>query len=474
VTRAALRDELLGRGGEARTLAVRVALPAREGAALQLYASGLGTERLPGTDRFYWEQPTSGRAIAAAGALHRIEEKGAARFVRAATAHRALLSGLVTAGVPAPAWAGPLLVGGFAFDGEVEAAADGDWVGFAPLSFVLPEMLYVRDGDRAWLTAAIDVDRGLASSVDDLLARVEARVADLSAPRADDVLRRPPAAASEYCARPDRPHERWLAGVEAAVGAMGRGELEKVVLARSLGVRTDVPYDTVSVLAALRGAQRACTTFAIARGARTFLGASPERLVRLDGDRLSTAALAGSAPRGRSPEEDARIARTLRESKKEQEEHAFVVREIAASLGPLCAELALPESPRLLALDGIQHLETPIEAQLRTGLDPRPGLFDLIDRLHPTPAVCGTPRERAIAWLRRHEALERGWYAGGVGFVDATGGGEIGVALRSGVLAGCSARLYAGAGLVAASRPEAELAETRLKLRTLLSQLTEI
>jgi isochorismate synthase len=196
--------------------------------------------------------------------------------------------------------------------------------------------------------------------------------------------------------------------------------------------------------------------------------------VCLAGERVSTAALAGSAPRGRSPEEDARIARALRESKKEQEEHAYVVREIAASLRPLCDELALPEAPRLLALDGIQHLETPVEARLRPALDPRPVLFDLVERLHPTPAVCGTPRAAATAWLRRNEDLERGWYAGGVGFVDAEGGGEVGVALRSGVLDGSSARLFAGAGLVAASRPEAELAETRLKLRTLLSQLTEI
>ena len=158
----------------------------------------------------------------------------------------------------------------------------------------------------------------------------------------------------------------------------------------------------------------------------------------------------------------------------DREEAAFVVREIVAALEPLCEAVVLPEAPGLLALEGIQHLETSFEARLKGGLEPRPHLLDVAARLHPTPAVCGTPRERAADWLRQHEGLERGWYAGGVGYVDAQGGGEIGVALRSGLLSGSTARLYAGAGLVAASKPEAELAETRLQLRTLLSQLTEI
>jgi len=136
--------------------------------------------------------------------------------------------------------------------------------------------------------------------------------------------------------------------------------------------------------------------------------------------------------------------------------------------------MTLPEAPGLLALAGIQHLETRFEARLRSDLASRPHLLDLASRLHPTPAVCGTPRVSAADWLRRNEGLDRGWYAGGVGYVEARGGGELGVALRSGLLRGGSARLYAGAGLVAASVPAAELAETRLKLRTLLSQLTEI
>jgi isochorismate synthase len=473
---AGQRDELVRLASERSTIALRIPVAAGESAALRLF------DLHPAEERFYWEQPAADRAVAAVGSVRRIEARGAERFPRAAMSSRELLDALAVAGEAAPAWAGPLLVGGFAFEpgsGHSRDSRDSDdpsrtWAGFEPLSFVLPRLLYVRDGRDAWLTAVQCVDGAADKAAARLVEQVARFAAALAGPDAEAVLHRPPATATEYCARPDRPHTRWIETVEHAIAAMGSGELEKVVLARSLGVETDVAYDVVSVLAALRRAQPTCTTFAVSRGERSFLGASPERLVRLDGDRLSTTALAGSAPRGRSPDEDARFALALRESKKEQEEHAFVVREIAAALEPLCEPIALPEAPGLLALDGIQHLETPFVARLRQSLEPRPHLFELVDRLHPTPAVCGTPRERAAAWLREHERLDRGWYAGGVGYVDTQGGGELDVTLRSGLLHGRSARLYAGAGLVAASQPEAELAETRLKLRTLLSQLTEI
>ena len=459
--------------------ALRVECPVSEGAALSLFEC----ERLP--RRFYWDQPSAGRAVCGVGALRTVEVEGAGRFASAVQASRELLGEVAVAGVEAPTWAGPLLVGGFGFRSDGEAS-DGEWRDYAPLSFVLPELLYVRDGERAWLTA-VAVCQGSArhtadtadtvgtpTAVKGLIDRIERACERLEAPDVDCVFQRPPSVATEYCARPDRPHAEWLSRVAAATGDMQRGELEKVVLARSLVVETDVPYDIASVLGSLRTTQPTCTTFAVTRGQSVFLGASPERLVRLDGDRLSTTALAGSAPRGRSPAEDERLARDLRESKKEQEEHAFVVREIAAALAPLCERIDYGEAPDVLALEGIQHLETRFAARLRRDLVARPHLLEVAARLHPTPAVCGTPRERAASWLREHEALERGWYAGGVGFVDPDGGGELGVALRSGLLRRCQARLYAGAGLVVASNPEAELSETRLKLRTLLSQLTEI
>ena len=188
-------------------------------------------------------------------------------------------------------------------------------------------------------------------------------------------------------------------------------------------------------------------------------------------------AVAGSSRRGRTPEEDQRLGLELRESKKEQEEHAVVVRAIAAALGPVCAQLRVPESPRLLRIEGIQHLETPIEGELeRTAV--LPSVIDLAARLHPTPAVGGTPRGAALAWIDRCEGLDRHWYAGPLGFVDREGGGEFRVALRSALIhsdgdSDC-ALLFAGGGIVGDSEPDRELEETRIKLRALLAPLTEI
>jgi isochorismate synthase len=188
------------------------------------------------------------------------------------------------------------------------------------------------------------------------------------------------------------------------------------------------------------------------------------------GNRVETAALAGSAARGHTPEEDAALGRELFESKKEQEEHAVVVRALRAALEPHCESLDVPESPSLLRLEGIQHLETRFAGALASGAH----LLEIADALHPTPAVGGAPRAPAVDWLARHERLDRGWYAGAVGFVDAEGGGDLAVALRSALLRGGDALLYAGAGIVAGSVPEDELLETRIKLRALLTPLLEI
>ena len=463
---------------DAELLSVTIAIAAREGAGLALFERSARDG-----DRFYWEQPLAHRAIAACGRVAACEAEGAGRFGASAGALRATFDDavLVACGDAWPRTAGPIATGGFAFEDESATASDV-WPGFAPVSLVVPALVWVRDGERAAVTAS--GRRGEGESPDAFAARVAdaaLRAADRFADAAcDGALRREPATATHYTARPDRAHEVYLGAVADATQTIGRGDLEKVVLARSLEVETDEPFVPASVLASLRRVHAASTIFAVERDDAVFLGASPECLVRIVGDEVETAAVAGSAPRGRSPEADERFGRALRESKKEQEEHAVVVREIEAVLREVCDDVDHPEAPALLALDGIQHLQTPFRARLRPdGRDGgdeggRPHLIELAGRLHPTPAVGGTPREAAREWIRDREALERGWYAGGVGFVGANGDGELHVGLRSGLLEGAHARLFAGAGIVGASEPADELAETRLKLRTLLSQLTEI
>ena len=408
-------------------------------------------------DRFYWERPESGEAILALGAVARIESGSSLRFGEAADRVRELRA-LLRADGDAPPWAGPLLVGGFPFDSA--APSSKRWAGFSQAGLVLPERLLIRRGGETWCCRA-GVGSG-ASDGDDLAAALHSTDRE---PVADDS---PPA----FHASADRPHSVYRGLVEKALGAIGEGELEKVVVARSCTVIGSRPFETLPVLRSLRALHPSCTIFALARGPVTFLGATPERLVRLERGLVQADAVAGTAPRGRTPQQDRCLARELIESKKDQEEHSIVVRCVLEALAPRCGALLAPESPGLLQTDGIQHLHTPIQGRLR---DPsNTNLLDLVGDLHPTPAVGGAPREAALAWLRGYEGLDRGWYAGSLGWLTPEGDGEFAVALRSLLLRGSQATLFAGAGIVAGSDPDAELLETRLKLRTALAALLEI
>lgn len=421
-----------------------------------------------GTERCYWSVPAQGLAIAGEGAVAAVEAAGAARFADAAARARALFAGLRSGTEPgdgtAPAEASPLLLGAFAYGDEASTRAPR--AGFPPLRFTLPERTFVRAGARAWRILCAQV--GPADDPERIAARL----------RTPDPPARAPAdpagedAAPGFAVRADRSPRAYRRGVATALAAIARGELEKVVLARACRVARRGRFDAARVLATLARQHPGCFVFGIGTGAACFVGASPERLVRRDALRVRVSALAGSAPRGRTPDEDAQLARTLRESKKEQAEHAVVRRAIAAALAPVCAELDVPEAPDLLRLDGVQHLHTAIEGRLQPGAPP--DLLALAGRLHPTPAIGGAPRAAARAFLARHEALDRGLYGGGVGWLAAGGNGELAVALRCALLQGGRATLWAGAGVVEGSEPEAELAETRLKLRAALAALVEL
>jgi len=364
-----------------------------------------------------------------------------------------------------PLWARPAWLGGFAF---APTPPDAPWEGFPAARFVLPVLQWSGRGGSARLTVAQRVTARDEPAA--LSTALERRLHALlgAEPRALDE--------TEECARyracSDRPHAAYRTAVERAVDAIRSGRFGKVVLARACALERAEGFSPTRVLRAFRAAHASCMRFAVGTGGADFLGATPERLLRLAGRRVTTAALAGSAPRGRSPEADGALARALRESKKEQEEHAFVVRALREGLAPFCDVVSGPEAPGILALDGIQHLHTPLEAELSPGR--AASLLALAEALHPSPAVAGTPRAAALDWLARHEKLERGWYAGAVGFVTPEGEGELAVALRTALLRGREAWLHAGAGIVAGSEPAAELEETRLKLRAGLAALLEI
>jgi len=443
-----------------------------------------------GRDRFFWERVDADELRFAWGSLDELESEGDDRFEAVRAWHRDVAARIDWIGTSRPASA-PVCFGGFGFDGRT--SADPDWKSFPAARFVLPEGLLERaDGaSRGVVFARVEPHATPESIAAELARRVdEARRSILPPPDgARAVGDSAPAEGGdgpEYRVRADRTHARFRSQVANALAEIASGRLAKLVLARSLAVDHDADFDVPGFLERLRALYPSCTLVAVGRGRDTFLAATPETLVRVAGRAVETAALAGSAPRGRTPDEDARLAATLRASAKERAEHAHVVEAIRAVLERRCEGLAIPTEPALRALFGIQHLETAITARLAP---PTPGApatdaLSLVEALHPTPAVAGAPSSRAADWLRRHEGLERGWYAAPIGWLDAEGGGAFCVGLRSALIrngvgpagqAGASrARLFAGAGIVAGSDPEQELVETRIKLRALLAPLTEI
>lgn len=261
----------------------------------------------------------------------------------------------------------------------------------------------------------------------------------------------------------------WAESVGKAVAVIDAGDLDKVVLARSVVVRSTEPVEILRVFRELVSAYPQCYNFAWKSGDAVFMGASPELLAEVAGRSLASNPLAGSAPRGEGEEDDRQISETLMESSKDRREHMLVVEDLAVRLSDLTIRLVIPDAPSLKQMATVQHLSTDIRGELVDDV----GILDVVEAVHPTPAVGGVNREAAVTYINTAEEIDRGWYSGGVGWINGMGEGAICIALRCGLIRGDTTHLYAGAGIVADSQPEAELRETRLKLRPLLNVLTK-
>jgi menaquinone-specific isochorismate synthase len=260
----------------------------------------------------------------------------------------------------------------------------------------------------------------------------------------------------------------YRGAVAQALQRIDAGEFKKIVLARAQDLQANQPLHPLEMLNGLRQRFPDCYSFSFTQGrGPSFIGASPERLVRVSKNVLETEALAGSVRRGTTASEDAALAAALLASDKDQREHREVLDDIVARLTPLGLKPEFPVRPHVRRLANVQHLHTPIHATLSENVR----LLDVLAALHPTPAVGGSPRDAAIARIRELEKFPRGLYAGALGWLNARGGGEFFVGLRSALIDGASARVYAGAGIVAGSTPEKEFAETELKFKAMLDAL---
>lgn len=422
------------------------------------------SSRLASDRWFCWEQPDRGFALAGLGTAHEATSRGAKRFEHVAGECLALREGAILGGPPRlPAGAGPVWMGGFAFDPE--GAGSAHWSSFEPASMCLPELSLCRQGDEAFLTVNAVVSPG--DDVDEVVGGAERRVSglrDLPLPLLDPQLTGArPAIGS---ARPPGEFERI---VTAATERIGAGEMTKVVLAREIAVEAAAAHDPAPVFGALREQFPSCFCFCRGTPEAAFLGASPELLVRRSGASASTVALAGSTRRSSDPSVDDHLGEQLLRSDKERREQRIVTERIVRTLRPHSVWVEAAAEPDLVKVANIQHLATPILAQLA---EPRSAI-ELAGLLHPTPAVGGEPARAAAAAIAELERMDRGWYAGPVGWMDATEDGELCVALRSALLRDREARLFAGVGVVAGSNPAAELAETEVKLEALLPLLAE-
>jgi isochorismate synthase len=359
----------------------------------------------------------------------------------------------------APPGAGPVLVGGFAF--APDGAGEPQWSSLPPALMVLPELSLLRSGGRCWLTANAVLAEGEEGNGPQ--ARLASRLESLQASPLE-MEPADPYPTGEFQIRAPHPPQRYERMVDQARTRIGHGAFEKVVLAREVRVQAPAAHDPAAVFAALRTVFPSCFCFCCGTPEAAFLGASPELLVRRSGAGAATVALAGSTRRSADPAVDDHLGESLLRSAKDRSEHEIVARRIEQSLGRLSVWVEAAPEPSVIKVANIQHLATPIRAQLA---DSR-GAVELAGLLHPTPAVGGEPKAEAIAAIAELEEMDRGWYAGPVGWTDSAEDGEFCVALRSALLRDRTAHLFAGAGIVAGSVPADELAETEIKLAAML------
>lgn len=323
----------------------------------------------------------------------------------------------------------------------------------APAELTIPEVVVGRGGDGTrWVTTVwpTDVDEP------DPAAILDRRIADTAGP--------PPPGPSEFTVRSDRPPAEWIASVAEATARIRAGELDKVVLARRISVEADSDIPVDLVLLRLSRAFPDCFLYLV----DGICGASPELLVGRAGDVVQSHPMAGSAPRRGDPAEDRRLAANLLASSTYRHEHQVTVDAVHDGLLGFSSYVDYEPEPSVVALANVQHLATRVEGRLS---HPPASVLELVDALHPTPAVCGRPRDAALAVIDELEGLDRDRYAGAVGWVDAAGNGRFAIALRGATIEGRSAGVIAGVGLVGDSDPDTELIETRAKLQAMLNVL---
>ena len=411
--------------------------------------------------RVYWDQPSEGFSFAGLGSvleassIEHTSSEDIKNFI-SSTMKRAV-------SISDNSLIGPRVIGGYAFSDYT--GSDTTWNDFPRKYFVLPECLGTSTDDGTWLT----ISRMVAP--DELLRNIKnefIKTVNFYQNRLPVTL--PPISRVAIDRYRDIPikskyHETLFSILEK----IKPDHLEKVVLSRSHHVKVGKDFSVISAMQLLRNTYSKCTSFFLALPQKgIFFGSTPERLVKLKNQHLQTEALAGTIARGNNMEEDRMFRESLFESMKERKEHNLVKEQIIRKLEPFASSINVSDYPKILKLKNVQHLQTPINVELKSSIS----ILDILQILHPTAAVAGTPTEKAMDIIKKMEPHDRGWYSGPIGWINSNGDGEFYVSLRSALVKNEEAHVFAGGGIVSESHPDKEWEETELKLRPIISALS--
>jgi len=423
-----------------------------------LHFFAAGRNRFLG-ERFFWKNPSGDQVIVGIGVAKQLQSNQATgRFDRIEVEWKQLVGNAVTCGETTIPGTGPMIFGGFAFD-PLKKKTDL-WSKFSDSLFHIPKyMLSFIDGECYFTTNVFCTQHDDSDLFDKVY---QDRQTLLGAVIGKQEFIYPSIVKTEEIKA-----EEWKKSVASLVESFSDSQLKKVVVARELRLHFERAVQVEKVLTHLIEEQKESFIFAFEVNGDCFIGASPERLVKKEGTRVFSTCLAGSIARGSTLEEDQLLGQTLLEDQKNLVEHQYVVDMIKEAMEETCEDVTLPAIPQLMKTKYIQHLYTPVIGQSREGTS----LLDIVNRLHPTPALGGVPKELAVTKIREVEELDRGFYAAPIGWQDSRENGEFAVAIRSALIQGDEASLFAGCGVVADSEAESEYIETSIKFRPMLTAL---
>jgi len=408
-------------------------------------------------ERFYWQNADKTLTLVGIGhATLLTSDATDDRFTDISTRWKKLCSALIKEENDRE----PVLFGGFSFDPK--SVKQSEWDAFPSAHFVVPFFQLSITNGKTEISINLVTESNDAAEEFEKLRDERDRLIHIAQVEESALLTKPKVVSIEELSK-----EHYMETVADVTKKINKGEAEKVVIARSvkLNFAEDVP--AVTALHHISNEQQESYHFGLQKDGQLFFGATPERLIEISNGRAYSACVAGSIKRGKSAAEDRELGDELLEDRKNREEHQYVVKMISQVFKTFCKDIKISKVPKLMKVRDIQHLFTPVEGKVEQGTD----IFSLVQALHPTPALGGVPTSIAMEMIRSEENLDRGYYAGPIGWTDTAGNGEFAVAIRSALLDGDSAYLYAGGGIVADSEPDKEYDETWVKFRPVMRAL---